>query len=234
MEEQMPTSVNFNRLKKPEMVWLYNNRCQKHRRRYTEHPGCFKEDYEGIVLFNEKIGFVDIESSRLEADFGFIFCWSIKELDGDLIHRSVTPKEIKVTYVFDYNVVKDFIAAIEPFDRLVGYYSKDYRFDIPYLRTRALRWELDFPEWREHLFTDVYDLAKAKLRLHRTRMENVADLLGIPSKQHRLNPEVWQKAQAGHKESLDYIQVHCDEDVITLEAIYKKLFMYGRPNRNSI
>ena len=233
MEEQIPTSINFNRLRKPEMVWLYNHRCSEHGRKYTEHPHCFVKDYDTDRLFEEKIGFLDIESSRLEADFGYMFCWSLKELDGDLVHRCVTPKEIK-TYVFDRNVVGEFIDAIETFDRLVGYYSKDYRFDIPFLRTRALRWGLDFPEWHEHLFTDAYDLAKAKLRLNRTRMENVADLLGIPSKGHRLNPEVWQKAQAGHKDSLDYIQVHCDEDVVTLEAIYKRLFKYSRPNRTSL
>ena len=234
MEEQVPTSVNFNRLKKPEMVWLYNNRCKQHRRRYTEHPHCFKEDYEGQVLFDEVIGFLDIEATNLAADFGYVFCYAIKELDGQIITCSVTPHGVAKEYIFDRDVIRQFIHDIEPFDRLIGYYSKDYRFDVPFLRTRALKWGLDFPEWREHLFTDVYDLAKAKLRLHRTRMENVADLVNVPSKEHRLNPEIWQKAQAGHKESLDYIMTHCVEDVVTLEAIYKRLFKYGRPDRTSL
>ena len=80
MEEQIPTSINFNRLKKPEMVWLYNHRCSEHGRRYTEHPHCFKNDYGSNMLFNELIGFIDIETTNLAADFGYMFCWSLKEL----------------------------------------------------------------------------------------------------------------------------------------------------------
>lgn len=233
MEERIPETVNFNRLLKQDILWLYNHKCKKHNRRYTEHPQCFLEDFKGKLGAEEKVGFLDIETTGLQADYGYILCYSIKELDGDIKHRSITQEEMR-SYIFDKNVVKQFLNDIKPFDRLIGFYSKDYRFDVPFLRTRALRWGLKFPEWRDYMFTDVYDLSKPKLRLNHNRLQNVCDLLGIPSKEHRLNPDIWQRAQAGSKEALDYIQTHCDEDVISLEAVYKKLNLFSRHSRTSI
>ena len=232
-EERVPRGINFNRLLKDEILWLFNHRCDTHHRRFTEHPQCFLDEYKGRLEEQEKIGFVDIETTNLNADFGYILCYSLKELDGELVHKSITPREIR-SYRFDKNVVREFLNVIKPYDRLVGYYSKDYRFDMPYLRTRALKWDLNFPEYKDYLFTDAYDLVKAKMRLHRSRMETACDFLGIPSKGHRLNPEVWQRCQAGSKQALDYVQMHCDEDVLSLEALFKRLHIFSRVGKASI
>ena len=231
MEEQLPSGVNFNRLLKDEILYLYNHYC-KHGHRYSEHPTCFLEECkDGVPV--EKVAFFDLETSNLHASFGYIFCYSLKELDGGIIHRCVTPKEVK-TYKFDEGVVRQFLKDIKKYDRLVGYYSKDRRFDAPFVRTRALYWGLEFPGWRDMLFTDVFDLVKGKMRLPRNRLETACDLLGIPSKGHRLDPAIWQRAQAGSKQSLDWIQTHCDEDVVSLEAVYKRLINFGRQSKASI
>ena len=231
-DEQIPSGINLNRLKKDEILWLFNHTC-RHNHRYTEHPQCFLEEYKDSGEIHEKIGFIDIETSNLDADFGYIFCYSLKERGGELKHRCMTPREIR-SYKFDKGVVRQFLKDIESYDRLVGYYSKDRRFDVPYLRTRALKWGLDFPGWKDYLFTDAFDLVKPKLKLHRNRLEVACDLLGIPSKEHRLNPEVWQRAQAGSKQALDYIQIHCDEDVISLEQVFERLNIFGRIGKTSI
>ena len=232
-EEKIPSGTNFNTLLKEDMLWLFTNKCFAHNRRYTEHPQCFLKEYADRIGTRESVGFLDIEATNLHADFGYILCYSLKPLDGEIIRKSVTPQDIR-SYVFDLNVMKQFLKDIEPFTRLVGFYSKDYRFDIPFLRTRALKHELEFPEWRDYLFTDVYDLSKPKLRLSHNRLQNVCDLFQIPSKQHRMNPDVWQKAMAGSKHALDYIQLHCDEDVISLEGVYKKLHMFSRVSKTSM
>jgi uncharacterized protein YprB with RNaseH-like and TPR domain len=229
--EKIPQTTNFNRLLKDEMLWLYNHYC-KHGHRYTEHPTCFALEQPAEIP-QEVIGFVDIETSNLDADFGWIFCYSLKPMNGELIHRCATPKEVR-GYKFDEGVMRQFLKDIKGYDRLVGYYSKDRRFDIPYLRTRALKWGMDFPGWKEMLFTDAFDLVKPKLKLHRNRLEVACDLLGIPSKEHRLNPEVWQRAQAGSKKALDYIQTHCDEDVYSLEAVFNRLNIFARIGKTSI
>ena len=114
------------------------------------------------------------------------------------------------------------------------FWGKDRRFDIPFLRTRALYWGLDFPDYKSLVVTDCYDIVKAKLRLHRNRLESVCDAFDIPSKEHRLTPEVWVRAMAGDKKSLDYILKHNREDVISLEAVWKKLERFARNSKVSI
>lgn len=230
--ERIPPTTNLNRLNKADMLWLFNHFC-RHGHRYTEHPTCFIEDYKDQLSTIERVGFLDIEATGLQADFGYMLCYSLKELDGPLVHCSVTSKAIR-NYQFDRNVMRQFLKDIQGFDRLVGYYSKDYRFDVPFLRTRALKWNLDFPTWKEYMFTDMYDFAKSKLRLHRNRLETVCDLLAIPSKGHRLNPEVWQRAQAGSQRALEWVQTHCDEDVQSLEQVYKRLYQFKAVSKASI
>lgn len=231
MNIQIPSGVNFNRLKKDDILWLYGHYC-KHGHRYSEHPICFlTECKDGLP--KERIAFVDIETSNFDADFGFMFCYSLRDEGGEEKKRCVTPKEIR-TFVFDKGVVTQFLRDIKGYDRLVGYYSKDRRFDIPFIRSRTLFWGLEFPAWRDMLFSDAYDLVKNKLKLHRSRMETGCDLLGIPSKKHRLIPEVWMRALTGDSKSLDYIQTHCSEDTDSLRQLYKRLVNFGRPSKVSI
>ncbi len=120
------------------------------------------------------------------------------------------------------------------FDRIVVYWGKDRRHDIPFLRTRCLKWHKEFPLYREIFITDCYDLARNKLRLHRNRLENVCDFFGIPSKAHRLDAEIWQKAKLGHKPSIDHVWEHNKEDVDSLKAIYELLDVYSASRRQSI
>ena len=232
--ELVPSGINFNRLLKREMLFLFNHRCKEHGRRYTEHPKCFLKDFKDKLEQPEVIGFLDIETSNLNADFGYIFCYSIKELDGELIHRSVTPEEIIVKYQFDKNLMKQFNKDIQRFDRLVVYWGKDRRHDVPFLRTRALVHRLPFPEYKDKFITDVYDWVRNKCNLSRNRLENIARLLNVPAKQHRLDPVRWNRAQAGHIPSLKWIQKHCDEDVISLEGAFKRLWIFATLSKTSI
>ena len=227
---EIPTTTNFHRLKKVEVEWLYDHYC-KHNHRYSEHPKCFLEEYGDRLATIQRVVTLDIETTNLAADFGYILCYSMKDLDGDIIHRSITTREIK-TYKFDEPLMRQFLKDIKGVDKVITYYGSG--FDLPYLRSRALRFNLPFPGWRELVSVDVYYIARAKLRTHRKRLEVVADLMGIPSKGHRLNPEVWQRAQAGSKQALDYIQTHCDEDVVTLEAVYERLIDFRSENKTSI
>ena len=226
--ETLPATTNFNRLKKEEIIWLSTHRCQ-HRHTYAEHPQCYYKECGGLL--NQRTFFLDIETTNLAADFGYILCYSMKEYDGEIIRRSLTPSEIK-TFKFDEPLMKQFLKDIEDVDKLITYYGT--KFDLQFLRTRALKWGLEFPGWKDILHEDVYYIAKSKLRTHRKRLQTVADLLGIPSKQHKLDPDIWQRCQVGDKKSLDWVQLHCDEDVITLEEVYKRLINFRGTSKTSI
>jgi uncharacterized protein YprB with RNaseH-like and TPR domain len=192
---------------------------------YLSHYNCFIAEKPEDAPFYERIGFLDIEATGLKGNWDFILCFCIKQLDGDVLGRHLTTREI-LNYKFDRDITEELVRDIGRFHRIIVYYGKDYRYDVPFIRTRAERWGIEFPAYRDLWITDVYDIAKAKLSLHRTRLENVCNLLGIEAKGHRLDPDIWQKAQAGHTESLAWIFEHCREDVISLEAAWKRLQKY--------
>jgi len=220
------------RLTKEEIIWLAEHTC-RHRHTYLTHYNCYLEENPKDAPFYERVGFLDIEATGLKGNWDFILCYCIKELDGDVLGRHVSTREIRA-YKFDSRITKELIRDISGFHRIIVYYGGDRRFDVPFIRTRAERWGLEFPAYRDHWITDVYDLAKAKLCLHRTRLENVCNLLKIPAKEHRLDPDIWQKAQAGHDESLQWIFEHCREDVVSLEGAWKRLrkYTYARGKRS--
>jgi uncharacterized protein YprB with RNaseH-like and TPR domain len=200
-----------------------------HKHNGIRHPQCYRDKLGGA----ERVGFFDIEATNLHANFGYMLSYCILGDDSKLIKNRVTEREIK-DYQFDKRLIKDLISDLKKFDRLVVYYGKDWRYDIPFVRTRAERYGLDFPGWKELYVTDVYDLAKSKLRLHRNRLQNVCELLGIESKTHPLKPEIWQKANAGERKSLEYILTHNVEDVYSLRGSFDRLKKYTQLSRSSI
>jgi len=226
-------TIPVNQLTKAEIVWLANHHCKAHRVDFLSHYNCFLREKPLESPFYERIGFLDIEATGLKANWDFMLCYCIKELDGKILGRHLKPKEI-LSYKFDLDLVKELLVDMQKFHRLVVYYGSNYRYDIPFCRTRAEKWGLDFPVYRSQWVTDVYDIAKQKLCLHRTRLETVCNLLGIPSKGHRLEPDIWQKAQAGHPASLGFIFAHCKEDVISLEGAWKRLEKYSSRGKKSI
>lgn len=227
--------INLHNLKKEEILWLYDHRCKKHGMPYIQHPNCFENERDDIdtIIKPEKIGFLDIEASGLKADFAYIISYCIKELGGDILEDVLKPGDIR-KYNFDKNLIKKLTTDINKFDRILVYWGKNYRFDIPFIRTRAVHWGVDFPGYRALYVQDVYDMVKPYLKLHNNRLGTVCRYLGIPAKGHWLNPDVWQKAMAGDKESLDYILVHNREDVISLELLWNELNKFVRRSKTSI
>lgn len=184
-------------------------------------------------LPEERIGFLDIEASGLTATFGYMFTYCIKELDGKLISNSATPQEIR-NFTFDKRLMQDLIDDLRKFDRVVVQYGSDYKFDVPFLRTRAVKYGLDFPIHKEIFITDTHAILKAKFKLHSNRLETACQFFDIDAKGHRLNPTIWNRALAGDKKALDYILEHNKEDVISLEALYKKICDYVLIGKKSI
>lgn len=219
-------------LRKNEIEWLASNRC-RHYHTYLEHYSCFLQENPEGCPFAEKTGFFDIETSNLNADWGYMFSYSIKERGGDIIGRVLTQSEIR-RYTFDRDLIKECCEDLRKFHRIIVYYGSDYRFDIPFCRVRAIKHGCDFPLYKEVFVQDVYSVVKAKLKLHRNRMETACDTFGIPTKQHRLVPDIWMKALAGHEQSLDYIWQHNKEDVVSLELLWNKLEQYVLKGKRSI
>lgn len=217
-----------HRLKKDEIVWLGTHRC-RHRHTYLEHYNCFIEENPT----KSKIGFFDIETSNLAADFGIMLCYCIKEAGTDTIYHGVLKSnEARHETSPDKRIVSHCINDLLKFDLIYTFYGS--KFDLPFLRTRAISLGIDFPVYGSVKHKDVYFIIKNKFRLHRNRLEVACnELLGESHKTH-FDGNMWRRALQGNAEALSYILEHCKADVIDLENLTYKIINFAYPHTKSI
>lgn len=179
----------------------------------------------------ENVAFFDLETSHLKANIGILLSWAFKLRDGGVVYDVITKKDI-TSGVMDKRIVKSFLAAIQPLDVLVGYYST--KFDVPFIRTRALMLGIPFPTFGQKFHHDVYYTAKWKLDLHSNRLDVVGAALGCNSKKTFLDISIWQKAQYGDRKCLDYVLEHNKADVKLLEEVFEKMVPFIKMQRRSL
>lgn len=182
----------------------------------------------------EKVGYLDIETVGLNADWDYVIAVYIADGDSGIWGRALSPEEVLNPRVLDKKLLKEFCSVIKKYNKIVVYWGGNRRHDIPFLRTRASFWGLDFPRYGSIILVDLYDVVKTKLKLHRNRLENVCRLFNIPAKTHPLDARIWQRAKLGNKRALQYISLHCKEDVISLRELDKRLKGYYGKKRASI
>jgi uncharacterized protein YprB with RNaseH-like and TPR domain len=218
--------LNLKAISKTELNDRLDFKCI-HRHDGISHHCCY-EQQKGLV---ENIGYFDIESSNLTSDFGIVLCYSIRHKEG-IISNSITPTEIKEGS-YDKRLLTNLCDDLRKFDRIITWYG--YKFDIPFVRSRAMFHKLDFPLYKEISHTDAYQTAKILIRtLHSKRLGVVASFFGIKAKEHPLNPTVWLRCLSGDQDAMDFVQTHCNEDTYSLEAVWKRLEPYQKLKKSSI
>lgn len=168
----------------------------------------------------DRIGYLDIEASQLCADFGICYSWYIKEQGTDHYDYSYVTREELLDGTLDKRVVYELIEAMNKYTLIYTYYGS--RFDIPFLRTRALVHNLKFIPRGEVQHRDLYYLARRVLKLSSNRLENVCRILGIEGKTH-IDQRFWVLANTGNKEAIEYICDHNKADVDILELAHLRL-----------
>ena len=214
--------VPIHRHTKKELDWMSKNSC-RHNHSYLEHYNCYLTE---VVERDHTIGFFDIETSNLSATYGMMFGYDIKTHGKDEIRKHwITKKDLK-DGLYDYNVVKQCIEDLKKYDRIVTYFGT--RFDLPFVRTRAMVHGLEFPLYGNIMHKDLYYLIRSKFKLHSNRL-NVAceTILGTTDKT-RINPTIWMKALQGDVDALKYIEEHCDYDVLDLEKLYDATIIFQK------
>lgn len=222
--------TNIKRANGKQLSWLLANRCQ-HRHTYLTHFSCFVKDF-GI---EEKVGYLDIESFGLVADFGVLLSYAIlDESTKKVMGRPITKAEIlgKDT---DKKILQECIVNMRKFDRIICHYGIGMRkFDTLFLRTRALVHHIDFPEYGELYGTDTHTIAKAKLKLHSNRQGVIAEALTGETDKTRITPQVWLRAIQGDKKALAYVFTHNIIDVKELRNNFLALKPFVRLSKTSI
>lgn len=165
----------------------------------------------------QRIGYLDIETTNLNADFGYMLTWAIYDRDtGKVYHDSISRKEI-FAYEFDKRIVQSLVDTLSEFDTVVTYYGTG--FDIPFIRTRALKHKINFPVYDQLHHLDCYYLVKSKFKLRSNRLAVVTQFLGIEGKTN-LDPDIWIRAALGDKKSLAYILDHNIKDTKILHDLH--------------
>lgn len=205
-----------------EISKLNEMKC-KHGHSYLSHKNCYLSE----IQEGEKIGFLDIECSALKADWGIILTYSILDADSGKVYTRMISKKELYSEDMDKELVRDCIKDMEKFDRLVTYYGD--KFDLPFIRTRALKHGLGFPKFGTIRSTDVYPIVKYKLCLSRNRLMNAEQILmkGKTTKTAWLF-DYWVRAIQGNQKALEYILDHNIKDVYILRKVYNTLKDYAR------
>ena len=114
-----------------------------------------------------------------------------------------------------------------------GFGMHNTGYDLPFTRTRAMKWGLDFPEYGALIHHDLYYVARAKLSLSRKSLENVGKLIGVPDIKNHLDADIWTQALISPK-ARAYILDHNQRDVILLEKAHDRLMPYVKGIRRSV
>lgn len=215
---------------KKDLVKYMTGRC-KHYHTYAEHPACWWKE-QGR---KPKIGYIDIETSNLNANYGIIITYCILDNDTDeIIENSIDISEIR-NGNFDKRICRQLIKDMFKFDVLKGYWSTG--FDIPYMRARCLKWKLNFPVYKEIDHKDVYYMVKRLLKIHSNSLEAATKFLGIKGKNH-VHGDQWMMALMCdgeiQKKAMDYILDHNRKDVRILKKLDLKLMEFDRGITKSI
>lgn len=227
-----PNKANINRMTKNEIMWLVNNRCEKHGHRYISHFNCFLKDHK----VEERIGYLDIEASNLKANFGIVLTWAIKDGQSDYIYYdNITNKDVtKFPESEDKRILETCVDTMQEFDRIVTHYGGDFQYDTPYLRTRCLMMGVRFPHHGEVYHADTFAIAKKKLSLSSRRQDIIAEALFKDTIKSRIDSAAWRGAVRGDTKCIKEVLDHNFRDVIELEKNFLKMKPFIKLTRKSL
>ena len=222
-----------------------------HRHTIDEHPNCFAQGLTEVSSgpkswYQEagtKIGYLDIETDNLKADFGTTLSWCIKDKDGE-IHQSVVTKEELFNGETDRRLIQELVDKMKEYKIIITYYGTG--FDLPWIRSKALHYNIDFPGFiveineKEKVIVkpslyhwDLYYVVKSKLNLSRKSLDNACDYLGIEGKTP-IDKDIWRKAKYGDKQALGEVLMHNRGDVIILEFLHNRLTAFSKWNKTPL
>jgi uncharacterized protein YprB with RNaseH-like and TPR domain len=218
-------------LTKQEILRYANTLC-KHGHPLIVHTGCLEQ----VIGYQEKVGFLDIETSNFSASFGVVITWCIKEHGGEIDEGYLQKEDFNnKDGQYDGRILAECVEAMRKFDKLIVYWGKDRRFDIPFLRTRAVSMNIDFPLYQERMVNDLYDIVKNKFKFGRNSLFAACAQFGIGAKDTQLSPQTWMDATVGRKpEAIQTILQHNREDVISTEELWDKIHVFSSTPKTSI
>lgn len=211
-----------------------------HRHTIDEHTACFatgevidKRPNKKIPWYQAdgmKIGYLDIESDGLKADFATMLTWCIKQKDGEVIYDKVTKDELFDGQT-DRRIINSLIEELKKYKIIITYFGTG--FDVPFVRAKALHYDYIFPSYADLYHFDLYYTVKSKLCISRRSLDAACDYLNIKGKTP-IDREVWRLAKYGDPKALDQVLEHNIGDVNISEQLHSKLEPFAKWTKRSI
>ena len=157
--------------------------------------------------------YMDIETTALDADTGMIVAvgigWEKKETVIEFVNSHDEEKQV-ISNAFSKIAEKQIVTF------------NGSRFDIPFLLTRGLKYDLAIPKVE---VIDLYVWAAEYLRLHSHRFHDICTFYDIPHEEisgSEVN-ELYIKALSGDKGAKDRIKSHLKQDISAMKVFYGKI-----------
>jgi hypothetical protein len=150
-----------------------------------------------------------------------IICVSWKWENEDKIHTLTWDKNH-----CDKKLLKDFIKELEKADEAIAHNGD--RFDIKWIRTRAIKHGIDM----HHTYNtiDTLKLSKSGFNFNSNRLDYIAQYLGVGKKLETGGLDLWKKVCLEKcTDSLKKMVDYCEQDVRVLELVFQKLNPYTKP-----
>lgn len=181
---------------------------------------------------------MDIEATDLAADRGVVLCMCYESSDEPgVVHTLRNDEVARKSWKAgrrgdDKEIVKKANALLRSHDVIVAHNGT--RYDLPFLRTRAVKWGLE--PLKEHKIVDPLSIAWRKFRLQRNSLGSISSLLELSDRKTPLDLAVWADAMLnGSKKAMDLIVEHCVADVKVLSGVlpHVKPFIKALDDRGS-
>jgi uncharacterized protein YprB with RNaseH-like and TPR domain len=173
----------------------------------------------------EKILLMDIETSGLFSSIGTTICIGIFD-----------PENFEEPFIYFVRKPEDETKALEWFrDKLAennyfvlsGWNIKN--FDIPFILGRAVKLDFDFSDLAKLRIIDLLDVARAAVKIHSYKMEDVCKWLKIdydPVLRGHDIDAFYHRSLAGEKDAEEKIKNRCKADLVALAKLFEKLKPY--------
>lgn len=187
----------------------------------------------------ETIGYLDIETSGLTADFDFMISWAnrirnvktgsvqteydfIEKDDFDLAYRQ------KDADLVDKRITETVIDSINECDLLIGHwFIGKHRHDIPFIRSRCVINKIPgFPKHRRIRYGDTQKYGSLLYRLHNNGLDTIARMFNVSVTKTRLDGKTWKNACMGIKEDVAYVVDHNIKDVKITHQVHMGMEEY--------
>jgi hypothetical protein len=206
--------------------------------KYAGYPDM--EMVEKYKLYGIKtIGYLDIETSGLTADFDFMLSWAnyirdvetekcrmeydyIEEKDFDLARKKSNADLV------DKGVVGTCVDSLRQCDLLIGHwFIGKHRHDIPFIRSRCVINKVKgFPHHKQIRYGDTQKWGSLLYRLHNNGLDSIARMFDLSVEKTRLDGKTWKNACFGIPKDVRYVMDHNKKDVILTHGIHKGMEEY--------